>query len=145
MNTIKHRHTIGYLLVFLGYLLLQCALPSVGSDVKQADGQEARVSSDDGRKDALIPVNPFRPGMIRAAETSPFTYMFRIVNNLRSFLRIPARNIHQSFSFEKVTLLYSVHKKSLSRIFICKHTSNIFLCPRTSCQYYVFALREIII
>ncbi|MDR1331269.1 MAG: hypothetical protein LBK07_04120 [Tannerella sp.] len=138
------RHAAGYLLVFFGCLLLPFALPSAGGGEEGA-APDAAATRAAGREGTVMPVHPLRPDLIRAAETAPLTCMYRITNSLRSFVRIPARNIHHSISFEKVILLYSVHKKSLSRIFIRKHAFNTFLCPHSPCRYYVFALREILL
>jgi len=95
--------------------------------------------------DAVVKRVEQSEGAIRAAETSPVTYMFRITNSLRSVVRIPARTSNPQFSFEKVTILYSVHKTPLNRIFIRNNARATSMSPVPSRRYYVFALREIVI
>jgi len=102
----------------------------------------ARKETDSGK---VKGIDPLKQGVISAAETAPITYMFRITNSLRLFLRIPARNSSPVFSFENVTLLYSVHKMPVSRILLDKYLISRRLCCFPPCRYYVFALREIVI
>lgn len=142
MRLRKYKYMMWHLLIFSGCLLLQLALRPVESNGKQAAGRTASSSAASGTIDT---VNPFRQDIVRAAETGPFTFMFRLADNMRSFMRLPARNTHQGFSFENVVLLYSVHKKSLHRIFIRRHASSTSLFRCSSCRYYVFALREILV
>ncbi|MDR1602978.1 MAG: hypothetical protein LBS42_11205 [Tannerella sp.] len=142
MELKKHKYKAGYLLILLGCLLFQYALCLTDGKEEQTEVQAASMPAGSRRIDT---VNPFQQGIVRAAETSPFTFMFRLADNLRSFVRLPARNMHQSFSFENVILLYSVRKKSLSRIFIRKHASSTSLLRSSSCRFYVFALREILV
>jgi hypothetical protein len=141
----KYKYKPEHLLLFIGCLLLLYALCTAERHEKPSAGQTTSESFDSKKSNGENPVNPFREGMIRAAETSPFTCTSRIINNLRSFIRVPVGNTCQSFSFENVILIYSVHKKSLNRIFIRKHASSTSLFLYSSCRYYVFALREIIV
>jgi hypothetical protein len=142
MGLKKYKHREGYLLILLGCLLFHCALRPAEGREKQTGVRMSSLPADSRRIDT---VNPFRQDVVRAAETSPFTFMSRLADNLRSFVRLPARNVHQSFSFENVILLYSVRKKSLGGIFIRKHASSTSLFCCSSCRYYVFALREILV
>jgi hypothetical protein len=133
-------------LIFLVCLLLQSLPLNAGSNQKVGMPHPTRSCSYETRgKTSRLQITPTPSDLMPAGETGPVSFMFNFAKQLRSLARIPARYSTFHSSFEKIVLSYLERGNGLSRSYFHNWVHTPFLLAFPSCNYYVFALRKILI
>jgi hypothetical protein len=138
------KHSVKYLLVLLGYLLLHFTSFTAEWGREYVSCKTSEYHDVSKRKSVEELLTTSHSDRLLAAENNPFGSFFRIVHHTRLSVRGAVRLTQFHFSFGKNILLHSLLEDSLIRVSIRIYSLHH---PPSSlpCNYYIFALRKIII
>jgi hypothetical protein len=139
------KHSVKYLLLLLGCLLWHFTPFTAEGGQEYVSCKTSEYHDVSKRKSEAELLTAPHSDTLLAAENNPFGSFFRIVHHTRLLVRVPARLTQFHFSFGKNTLLHSLLKDSLIRVSIRIYSLNHHHPSLLPCNYYVFALRKILI